>query len=184
MEVHQATVSAAVRDRNGNLLMECILETKADTLLEFVQGLHGTLSLAFEEGTLAAWLHDLLKPHVNRVVVCDSRKAAMLRDGNKNDRIDARNLSELLRTNQLKRVYHEEHRLRTLKELGRSYLTVSKQLSHDQQRDDSHDEPNQIPVSQLGDSVCWHHGLCSAPSPPVVGQDRGTRSSGARRTFV
>ena len=98
MDVHQATVSAAVRDRNGNLLMECILETKADTLLEFVQGLHGTLSLAFEEGTLAAWLHDLLKPHVNRVVVCDSRKAALLRDGNKSDRIDARNLSELLRT--------------------------------------------------------------------------------------
>jgi transposase len=94
MDVHQATVSAAVRDRNGNLLMECILETKADTLLEFVQGLHGTLSLAFEEGTLAAWLHDLLKPHVNRVVVCDSRRAALLRDGNKNDRIDARNLSE------------------------------------------------------------------------------------------
>jgi len=27
MDVHQATVSAAVRDRNGNLLMECVLET-------------------------------------------------------------------------------------------------------------------------------------------------------------
>jgi transposase len=130
MDVHQATVSAAVRDRNGNLLMECILETKADTLVEFVQGLHETLSLAFEEGTLAAWLHDLLKPHVNRVVVCDSRKAALLRDGNKSDRIDARNLSELLRTNQLKPVYHGEHGLRTLKELGRSYLTVSKRTFH------------------------------------------------------
>ncbi len=69
----------------------------------------------FEEGTLAAWLHDLLKPHVNRVVVCDSRKAALLRDGNKSDRIDARNLSELLRTNQLKPVYHGKHGLRTLK---------------------------------------------------------------------
>jgi len=33
MDVHQATVSAAVRDRNGNLLMECILETKADPFL-------------------------------------------------------------------------------------------------------------------------------------------------------
>ena len=134
MDVHQATVSAAVRDRNGNLLMECILETKADTLLEFVQGLHGTLSLAFEEGTLAAWLHDLLKPHVNRVVVCDSRKAALLRDGNKSDRIDARNLSELLRTNQLKPVYHGEHGLRTLKELGRSYLTVSKEMTRTMNR--------------------------------------------------
>jgi len=134
MDVHQATVSAAVRNRNGNLLMECILETKADTLVEFVQGLHGTLSLAFEEGTLAAWLHDLLKPHVNRVVVCDSRKAALLRDGNKSDRIDARNLSELLRTNQLKPVYHGEHGLRTLKELGRSYLTVSKEMTRTMDR--------------------------------------------------
>jgi len=134
MDVHQATVSAAVRDRNGNLLMECILETKADTILEFVQGLHGTLSLAFEEGTLAAWLNDLLKPHVTRLVVCDSRKAALLRDGNQNDRIDARNLAELLRTNQLKPVYHGEHGLRRLKELGRSYLTVSKEMTRTMNR--------------------------------------------------
>ena len=54
MDVHQASISAAVRDAKGKLLMEGVLETKADTILEFVQGLHGTLSLAFEEGTLAA----------------------------------------------------------------------------------------------------------------------------------
>ena len=36
----------------------------------------------------------------------------------------ARKLAELLRTNQLKPVYHGEHGIRTLKELGRSYLTV------------------------------------------------------------
>jgi len=41
---------------------------------EFIEGLHGTLSLTFEEGTLAAWLHDLLKPHVSRLVVCDPRR--------------------------------------------------------------------------------------------------------------
>jgi len=40
--------------------------------------LHGTLSLTFEEGTSAAWLHDLLKPHVSRLVVCDPRKNALL----------------------------------------------------------------------------------------------------------
>ena len=134
MDVHQATVSAAVRDAEGRLLIECLLETKAATILEFIQGLRGTLSLTFEEGTSAAWLHDLLKPHVSRLVVCDPRKAALLKEGNKSDRIDARKLAELLRTNQLKPVYHGEHGIRTLKELGRSYLTVSKEITRTMNR--------------------------------------------------
>ena len=129
MDVHQATISVAVMDSEGKLIMECILETQAATILEFVQGLHGTLSLTFEEGTSVAWLHDLIKPHVSRLVVCDPRKAALLKEGNKSDRIDARKLAELLRTNQLKPVYHGEHGVRTLKELGRSYLTLTQDLT-------------------------------------------------------
>ena len=129
MEVHQATISVAVMDCHGKLIMECILETKAATILEFVRGLRGSLSVTFEEGTSAAWLHDLLKPHVTRVVVCDPRKNALLKDGSKSDRIDARKLAELLRGNQLHPVYHGEHGLRTLKELGRSYLTITKDLA-------------------------------------------------------
>jgi len=134
MDVHQATISVAVMDDDGKLIMECLLETKAATILEFIQGLRGTLSLTFEEGTAAAWLHDLLKPHVSRLVVCDPRKAALLKQGNKSDRIDARKLAELLRTNQLTPVYHGEHGIRTLKELGRSYLTVTKDLTRTMSR--------------------------------------------------
>lgn len=129
MDVHQATISVAVMDADGRLIMECLLETKAATIVEFIQGLHGTLSLTFEEGTSAAWLHDLLQPHVSRLVVCDPRKAALLKDGNKSDRIDAQKLAELLRTNQLKPVYHGEHGVRTLKELGRSYLTLTQDVT-------------------------------------------------------
>jgi len=129
MDVHQATISVAVMDSRGKLIMECILETKAATILEFIQGLHGSLSVTFEEGTSAAWLHDLLKPHVTNLVVCDPRKNALLKDGSKTDRIDARKLAELLRGNQLSPVYHGEHGVRTLKELGRSYLTITKDLT-------------------------------------------------------
>ena len=82
MDVHQATIAVAVMDAQGKLIMECLLETKAATIVEFIQGLRGTLSLTFEEGTLAVWLHDLLKPHVNKLVVCDPRKNALLKDGN------------------------------------------------------------------------------------------------------
>ena len=53
--------------------------------------------MTFEEGTSAAWLYDLLKPHVANVLVCDPRKNALLKDGSKSDRIDARKLAELLR---------------------------------------------------------------------------------------
>jgi transposase len=129
MDVHQATVSVAVMDSRGKLIMECILETKAATILEFLEGLHGSLSVTFEEGTCAAWLHDLLKPHVCRVVVCDPRKNALLKDGSKSDRIDACKLAELLRGNQLNAVYHQDNGVRTLKELGRSYLTITQDLT-------------------------------------------------------
>jgi transposase len=85
--------------------------------------------VTFEEGTSAAWLHDLLKPHVSRVVVCDPRQNALLKDGSKSDRIDARKLAEWLRGNQLHAVYHGEHGVRALKELGRSYLTITQDVT-------------------------------------------------------
>src|SRR5713226_114756 len=86
MDVHQATISVAVMEGRGKLIMECILETKAVTILEFIQGLHGSRSVTFEEGTSAAWLPDRLKPHVAHLVVCDPRKNALLKDGSKSDR--------------------------------------------------------------------------------------------------
>ncbi len=129
MDVHTAMISEAVRDSNGNLVMEATLETKAETILEFVRGLRGSLRVSFEEGTCAAWLHDHLKPHVTEVLVCDSCKNALLRVGNKNDCEDARKLSELLFLNKLHPVYHGENGIRTLKELARSYLTITRDLT-------------------------------------------------------
>src|SRR6266851_3782445 len=108
MDVHQATISVAVGDAAGKLVMESILETKANTILEFIRGLGGSLWVTFEEGTSAAWLYDLLKPHVAHVVVCDPRKNALLKAGNKNDRVDPRKLTDLLRAGLLSPVYHGE----------------------------------------------------------------------------
>jgi transposase len=129
LDVHQATISVAVLDSAGKLVMECILETKAATILEFIHGLRGSLRVTFEEGTCAAWLHDLLKPHVTEVVVCDPRKNALLKAGNKNDRIDARKLADLLRTGLLSSVYHGENGVRTLKESARGYLALNRDVT-------------------------------------------------------
>src|SRR5215467_2266786 len=94
LDVHQATISAAVLDSAGSLVMEAILETKTETILQFLRGIRGSLLVTFEEGTWAAWLHDLLKPHVTRAVVCDARKTSLGKLRNKNDRSDARGLAE------------------------------------------------------------------------------------------
>ena len=129
MDVHKESTSIAVRNGAGKIVMECVIETKASMILEFINGLRGDLQVTFEEGTWAAWLYDLLKPHVTKLVVCDPRKNASMREGNQSDKIDARRLAELLRLNHLSPVYHGEHGLRSLKELVRSYLTITKDLA-------------------------------------------------------
>jgi transposase len=129
MDVHQATISLAVLDSAGKVGMESVIETKAATILDFFRGLRGSMWVTFEEGTSAAWLYDLLRPHVEKVVVCDPRKNALLKGGNKNDRVDARKLADLLRSGLLSPVYHGESGVRLLKELARSYLTLTKDLT-------------------------------------------------------
>jgi transposase len=129
MDVHKEAISIAVLNSSGKLVMESVIETKASTILQFIQGLRGSLHVTFEECTWAAWLYDLLKPQVTKLVVCNPRRNALLKEGSKSDRIDARKLAELLRSNLLRPVYHGEQGVRALKELARSYVTISKDLA-------------------------------------------------------
>ena len=126
LDVHQATISVAVLDSAGKLVLEAILETKAETILQFIHGLRGRLHVTFEEGTCAAWLHDLLRPYVVQVLVCDPRQNVSMKVGNKNDRADARKLAELLYLNKLSPVYHGETGIRPLKEVASSYLALTR----------------------------------------------------------
>jgi len=128
MDVHTESASICVRNAVGKIVMECVIETKASTILQFLDGLRGDLRVTFEEGTWATWLYDLLKPHVTEVLVCNTRKNAA-RQGSKSDRIDARKLAEQLYMNNIKSVYQGGRGLRTMKELARSYLTITKDLT-------------------------------------------------------
>src|SRR5277367_6813071 len=128
LDVHKESLSIAVLNSAGKVVMECVIETKASTILQFIHGLRGDVHLTFEEGTWAGWLYDLLKAHVTELVVCNPRKNALLKEGSKSDRIDARKLAELLYMSKLSSVYHGEHGLRTLRELAGSYLTISTDL--------------------------------------------------------
>src|SRR5260221_453330 len=123
MDVHKESISIAVMNAAGKLVMECVIETKASTILQFIHGLRGDLHVTFEEGTWDAWLYDLLKPHVTEVVVCNPRKNALLKDGSNSDRIDAWKLLRLIpgigpiRAALLVALIQTPHRFRTKRQL-------------------------------------------------------------------
>ena len=85
LDVHKEAIAIAVLNEAGKLVMESILETKAATLLDFLHGLRGELHVTLEEGTWAAWLYDVLKPHVLEIVVCNPRHNSYLKEGSKSD---------------------------------------------------------------------------------------------------
>jgi transposase len=94
-DVHQATTVSAVREASGRMIARTVLPTDAPALRELVRGMRGAIHVTFEEGTQAQWPHDLLVPVVDRVLVCNQRGETP--QGNKDDHVDAVQLSELLR---------------------------------------------------------------------------------------
>lgn len=127
LDVHRDTISVAVLDQNGKLALEKVIPTSAAAVHGLVELLRGRLRVALEEGTSAEWLYGLLQPLVTEVVVCNTRK--LDRRGNRSDRIDARELAELLRCGRLSAVYHQDCGWRGLEELVRAYLTLTQDQS-------------------------------------------------------
>ena len=122
LDVHQATTAASVREAKGRVIARTLLPTEEGAILEFFGGMRGAIHVALEEGTQAQWLHELLAPRVDRVVVCDRRGER--RQGNRNDELDADELSELLRRGALRAVYHGGAERVVLKDLTRNYQNL------------------------------------------------------------
>jgi transposase len=121
LDVHQATTVATVRISGGRVIARSILPTEACAITEFFAGMRGSIHVAFEEGTQAQWLHDLVSPLVDRVVVCDLRGEHR---GNKADRLDADKLSQRLLTGDLRPVYHGSTDRATLREFAHAYSNL------------------------------------------------------------
>ena len=122
LDVHQETVVATLRDEHGKVRMRATVPTEAKAILTLVRSAGPRVHVAFEEGTQAQWLHDLLVDHAERVIVCNMRGRS--ETTNKSDRIDADGLSELLRLGGVRPVYHGTPEILTLKELVRCYVAL------------------------------------------------------------
>ncbi|MFN2514281.1 MAG: transposase, partial [Pyrinomonadaceae bacterium] len=121
MDVHRASIMIVVLNGAGKVVMQSVIETGAERVRGFLKQLRGKVYVTFEEGTQASWLHEVVRSLVTEVVVCDPRHNKLLQSGNKNDRVDAKKLAELLRSGSLRAVYHGDNGVRKLKELVRTY---------------------------------------------------------------
>lgn len=121
LDVHQATTVSSVRDESGRVIARVVLPTEATALVEHFRSMRGSIHVAFEEGTQAQWLYDLLRPLVSRVIVCDRRGEAR---GNKADLKDADALSDRLRKGDLRAVYHGSAERALLQEYTRTYRNL------------------------------------------------------------
>lgn len=134
LDVHLATISAAVLDLSGKLITQAVFQTEASAIRDFLRGLSGKLHLTFEEGTQAQWLFDLTRPLVSELIVCNPRENHSLKRGNKSDQKDALQLATLLRAGLLKPVYHNSPQTETLKHLARNYEVLTEDTTRTMNR--------------------------------------------------
>ena len=102
LDVHAESCTLAVIGPSGKRLKSVVVETNGHALVEAVRSIPGRIHLCMEEGTQSAWLHELLWPHVEELVVAVPEKTR----GSKNDERDAWARAEELRTGAIRtRVY-------------------------------------------------------------------------------
>ena len=122
LDVHQATVVASLRSADGSIRMRATVPTERTAIVNLVRGAGVHVHVALEEGTQAQWLHDVLAPVADRVVVCDTRGRSEI--DRKSDQLDADRLSELLRLDAVTPVFHATQSAATLRELVHGYLNL------------------------------------------------------------
>jgi hypothetical protein len=84
-------------------------ETTIPAIVEALETVRRPRVLTFEEGPLAGWLARNLRPHVERLIVCEPRRNHLIaKDGDKDDDIDAEKLAQLLRGGYLKEVHQSD----------------------------------------------------------------------------
>lgn len=131
-DVHQATSELSMRDASGSVVMRGAVATEATAILRVVKSAGPRVHVAFEEGTQAQWLHDLIVAHAEKVIVCNLRGERQ--SANKSDRIDADELSKRLRAGNLRSVFHDTPAVLNLKELVRSYNNLVEDATRVMQR--------------------------------------------------
>lgn len=144
IDCHDSTLVFEAQGSDGRVEMTGTVATRRDAIHRVAESLGRPLEIVFEEGILAQWLYEELKPTADRIIVCDPRQKR--RRGSKNDRIDVHDMADRLRRGELKPVFHETGSIQKLKELASVYQGLVL-------RQRSRDASNQVGLPSTSDSM-------------------------------
>ncbi len=97
---------AWMRSNSTNPVVKNNLPAKLSVIKDYIKDLSGKKILTIEETTGAQWLYVELKDYVDKIIICNTYRNALLKEGPKNDAKDAKDLCRLLRAGMIKEVYH------------------------------------------------------------------------------
>ena len=124
LDAHSKNCLLGHLDNHGTEIKWWQFATQPQLLIKYIQAIPATdKRLMLEESNLARWLSQLLKPHVQQLVVCDARRNRLIsQDHHKHDKRDAFALARLLRLNEFKPVWQPTEDQRVLfKRVAKSY---------------------------------------------------------------
>lgn len=122
IDVHSTSCTVAVIGASGRRLKTQVVETSAPALIAFLEAISGRKRVCLEEGVQAAWLYEVLSPHVHELAVVRVTRESK---GNKSDLIDANALADRFRLGAFKtRVYKEVGAFGELRALAKVYRTI------------------------------------------------------------
>src|ERR1017187_9140325 len=123
MDTHSYTTDICVKTRANTPGRRWRVPTTIPEIREVIASIRRPRYLTFEEGPMASWLCRNLRGDVDRLIVCDPRKNALVaKGGDKDDPIDAGKLADLFIGGYLSPVHHADELKRdVLKQLVGAY---------------------------------------------------------------
>jgi transposase len=129
LDTHCEFCEMVVVSKSGKIVKRERCETTIPALVAALESVRRPRLLTFEEGPLADWLARSLRPHVERLIVCEPRRNALIaKESDKDDPVDAERLAQLLRGGYLKEVHQAQS-------LDRAVLKQHVSFYHDRVRE-------------------------------------------------
>lgn len=102
----QSNMALAHSTKHSDDIKTIDVRSDVKALKNYLSQLKGKKILTFEEASPAQWLYTELVDCVDEIIVCEPYTNHLLKQGPKNDRIDAIKLLRLLKAGMLKPVFH------------------------------------------------------------------------------
>ena len=118
LDLHSSHSVLGSIDQEGNSQGRVRFETEAESLREQVETLRKkarSLHLTLEAGALTRWAVGILRPLVDRLIICEPRHNRLINSNpNKCDEVDVEGMCLLLRLGKLKEVWMGQDRTREI----------------------------------------------------------------------